>query len=106
MLLHSLVMHVAVPSFSDSVSLTSRWIKIDVPGRHERQHNQRVPEGIVILESRKVGSTFFSQAKHLHVQDREEDEQSRPEQEQVADGWKTRTVVVSLPHRRILGSLH
>lgn len=78
-------MHVAVPSLA---------------GRHKSQHDQRVLEGIEVLKARTSIVAELGQAENFDIHDGEEEEQDRPEKEEVANGRQARSgSSASLSHR-------
>jgi hypothetical protein len=84
--------HVAIPALA-SVQLSgfSIYDLESSPGTHESQHQESVPECVVILESATAVVPELCQAKDLEIHDGEEYEQTRPEQEEIADCPETRT---------------
>lgn len=85
-------MHVPIPAFPVRISsaLKEQWTSSS-PCRHESKHDERVPEGMVILESAGRRRARLGQAKNLDKHDGVKDEETCPEEEQLPNSRETRT---------------
>ena len=72
--------HVPIPALTVRISsaLEEQWTSSS-PCRHESKHDERVPEGVVILETAGGRRARLGQAKNLDKHDGVEDEKACPE---------------------------
>lgn len=61
------------------------------PSGHEGQHDQGIPETVVVLKSCFCAVALFGQTKDLEVHNGSKQEQHSPKKEEVANGRETRT---------------